>query len=266
MQKKTLVLVMLLVISLFMPLLQPEAAASCHIVVQSKSKSSSPEILDPGVEPYVQDGRLLVPMGSLAEALGFSGKYDEATRKATITGVGRRIELTLDSADAYVNGKTVKLDIPALATEGRIMVPLRFISEAFDYQVYFTQHIEREGTAYILPYNLVPSEEINALYEDKDALFENFPYPEAPWYFTLYLPEGYKTKKGVEIGQDITKLLSIYGIPEQPFRDLASYTADYTGTVLYPAPFTPHSGDYTKVELTFENGVLIQYKLIPPAD
>ena len=40
------------------------------------------------------------------------------------------IELTVDSKDAYINGKKTELDVPAKVIDGRTMVPIRFVSEA----------------------------------------------------------------------------------------------------------------------------------------
>lgn len=37
--------------------------------------------------------------------------------------------------EARVNGKKVPLDSPAILTNGRVMVPLRFLSEVMDFEV-----------------------------------------------------------------------------------------------------------------------------------
>lgn len=40
------------------------------------------------------------------------------------------IELTVDSKDAYINGKKTELDVPAKVINGRALVPIRFVAEA----------------------------------------------------------------------------------------------------------------------------------------
>lgn len=264
--KRILFITTLVAALLLIPVAAPLQAAQYHIVVQPMESDSAPEILDPGVSPFVQDGRLLIPLRSLAEALGFEVELNSTTGEISMQGVGRLVKLAIGSSQATINGSPVTLEVPAQVVDNRTMVPLRFIGEALNYQVYYTNHINNEGTAYILPYDVIPTSEITGLFDKKDQLFKNYPYPEAPEYFTLYLPEGFKTGLGISLGQMIGQVLDVYGIPESPKRKLDAYGADYNGTIQYPGPFTPRSGDYSKVELTFENGMLIQYKLVPPAD
>ena len=45
------------------------------------------------------------------------------------------IELTVDSKDAYINGKKTELDVPAKVINGRTMVPIRFVAEALGCEV-----------------------------------------------------------------------------------------------------------------------------------
>lgn len=86
-------------------------------------------------KPVVKNGRTLVPFRKLFETLGFTVKWEEAARKAIGTKAGLTIELTIDSATAKVNGKSVKLDVPAQILSKSTMVPLRFVSENSGYVV-----------------------------------------------------------------------------------------------------------------------------------
>lgn len=49
------------------------------------------------------------------------------------------VELTVNSATAYVNGVSKKLACPATVIDGRTMVPFRFLAEAFGCSVYYNQ-------------------------------------------------------------------------------------------------------------------------------
>jgi hypothetical protein len=51
------------------------------------------------------------------------------------TDKGVTLELTIDSATAYLNGKPIALDSPPAIISGRTMVPIRFISESFGCKV-----------------------------------------------------------------------------------------------------------------------------------
>ncbi len=89
------------------------------------------------VAPVAVDGRTLVPVRFISEALDAKVDWDGKTSKITITLGDKVIVLTLNSSIAYVNGTKVTLDVPAKAINGRTMVPVRFVSESLDQEVSF---------------------------------------------------------------------------------------------------------------------------------
>lgn len=82
------------------------------------------------VAPMQQAGRVLVPLRGVFEALGAFVDYNNATQSITATRGDTRVQLTIGSARAYVNGAARALDVPAQVQSGRTLVPLRFVSEA----------------------------------------------------------------------------------------------------------------------------------------
>ncbi|SHE83304.1 Copper amine oxidase N-terminal domain-containing protein [Desulfofundulus australicus DSM 11792] len=82
------------------------------------------------VPPLMDNGRTLVPMRRIFEVLGAEVSWNEETRTVTATRGERTVSLALGQKEAVVNGKTLPLDVPARAVEGRTMVPLRFVGEA----------------------------------------------------------------------------------------------------------------------------------------
>ncbi|TYP75553.1 copper amine oxidase N-terminal domain-containing protein [Paenibacillus methanolicus] len=82
------------------------------------------------VAPVKKDGRVLVPFRAIAEALEAEVAWDAATKTITVSKDGVEVKLTLGSAVAYVNGTEVKLDVPGQTVNNRVLVPLRFLSEA----------------------------------------------------------------------------------------------------------------------------------------
>lgn len=62
-------------------------------------------------------------------------KYDAVTKGITITLGETTINMTVNDPNAMVNGVEVVLDAPPTVIEGRTLVPVRFISEAFDCEV-----------------------------------------------------------------------------------------------------------------------------------
>ncbi|WNS41499.1 copper amine oxidase N-terminal domain-containing protein [Paenibacillus sp. MMS20-IR301] len=85
------------------------------------------------VPPVIQEQRTLVPIRAVAEALGAEVKWDHATKTATILLDGKVLTMTL--------GKLIDgMDVPAQAIDGRIMVPLRYVSETLGaYVMWFPQ-------------------------------------------------------------------------------------------------------------------------------
>jgi hypothetical protein len=85
--------------------------------------------------PVNQDGRVLVPMRTIFEAMGAEVSWDGAAKKVTATFDGNTVELTIGSKIAQVNGKDTTLDVPASIINGSTMVPVRFISESLSAKV-----------------------------------------------------------------------------------------------------------------------------------
>jgi len=80
----------------------------------------------------------------MLQDFGVNFIWDEATKTATMTYLKKEIKLTIGSTDAYINGvKTPivgasgKLVAPELVP-GRTMIPLRFVSEGFGFDVLWT--------------------------------------------------------------------------------------------------------------------------------
>ena len=85
--------------------------------------------------PLIESGRTLVPMRALAESLGCFVAWDSQEQKVTVIGSKDDVVLTIGSNKAYVGEKEVTLDVPAKIVDGRTMIPLRFVAEAFGAEV-----------------------------------------------------------------------------------------------------------------------------------
>ncbi len=80
--------------------------------------------------PLMMNGRVLVPLRGIFEALGARVRYIGATRTITAIRGESTVTLVLGNPSALVNGSTVTLDVPAQTVNGSTMVPLRFVAEA----------------------------------------------------------------------------------------------------------------------------------------
>ena len=85
--------------------------------------------------PLVRNGRTLVPVRAVAEALGSTVVYDATLRQVDITRYDVSLALILGKSMATLNGSTVAIDpldagvVPIIAA-GRTMLPLRFVVES----------------------------------------------------------------------------------------------------------------------------------------
>ena len=85
--------------------------------------------------PVSREGRLLVPLRGIFEALGAQVEWDAPTRTVRARSASSEMLLPLGSRTATVDGRTVTLDVPADVVGGRTLVPLRFVAEALGAEV-----------------------------------------------------------------------------------------------------------------------------------
>lgn len=136
--------------------------------------------LDLDVEPQVVQQRTLVPLRAIFEKLGATVTWDQATQTARAVKGTDTVQITLNSTTAYVNGEAQTLDVPAMAIDGRTLVPVRFVSEALDADVWWESETE---TVYVATttnydgYTLAP-ETIYSTSAEENGLADTFMYAD----------------------------------------------------------------------------------------
>jgi hypothetical protein len=91
--------------------------------------------IDPGrgTVPVIQNGRTLVPVAAIIQALGGQVAWDAAARTVTITMGDTELVLTIGSPMARVNGTSMPIDadpkVVPVIINSRTMLPFRFIAE-----------------------------------------------------------------------------------------------------------------------------------------
>ena len=93
------------------------------------------EIVFADQAPTIVDGRTLVPLRAIFEALGASVNWNGETRTVTSAKGDTAISLTIDTPTLIVNGEAKTLDVPAMIINGRTMVPARAVAEAYGVEV-----------------------------------------------------------------------------------------------------------------------------------
>jgi hypothetical protein len=79
--------------------------------------------------PIIREGRTLLPIRAVIEALGGSVAWEAVQRKATVTLGTHTVEVWIGSRQARVDGVNVALDVAAIIVNSRTLLPLRFVAE-----------------------------------------------------------------------------------------------------------------------------------------
>lgn len=93
------------------------------------------EMFDFDVPPVIEEGRTLVPMRVIFEALGAKVDWQQDTYTAVAVKGDTKIEITVDNTVMYKNESEIVLDVPARLIDDRTLVPVRAVSESFNAKV-----------------------------------------------------------------------------------------------------------------------------------
>lgn len=94
------------------------------------------------VPPVMHDDRVLVSIRDTGEALQARVDWDNAAQTVEVAGRGAVITLKLGDRNAGVNSLPVKLDVPAMMVQNRVMVPLGFIARTFGAKVVWDEQTQ----------------------------------------------------------------------------------------------------------------------------
>jgi cell wall-associated NlpC family hydrolase len=83
----------------------------------------------PDVKPYISNDRTFVPVRFISEQLGASVSWNSDTGEVIINKGNDSIKLVIGSTEVIKNGVLSSMDAVPMITDGRTMVPLRFVSE-----------------------------------------------------------------------------------------------------------------------------------------
>ena len=100
----------------------PELATDIRVQLNGQTMSFE-------VPPIIENGRTLVPLRAIFEALGATVEWNGDTRTVTATQGNMVIILPIGSLTPTVNGVDYPLDVAATIVNGRTLAPLRFVGE-----------------------------------------------------------------------------------------------------------------------------------------
>jgi hypothetical protein len=82
------------------------------------------------IGPVQVSGRVLVPLRNVLDRAGAKVRWSPDSKILYARRGGMTLELPLGQPTAKVNGRSVRMEVPAMMMRGTIMVPLRFVTES----------------------------------------------------------------------------------------------------------------------------------------
>ncbi|GBF33522.1 hypothetical protein DCCM_2624 [Desulfocucumis palustris] len=129
--KKTFILLFVMVALLFSVTIAAAAENSPSIFINDNQLVSE----NPAM---IENGRTLVPLRAIFEALNQTVNWDAQSQTVT----SGNISLQINNPVATVNGQEISLDVPAKLIDDRTYVPLRFVAESLG------KDVNWDGTLY----------------------------------------------------------------------------------------------------------------------
>jgi peptidoglycan/xylan/chitin deacetylase (PgdA/CDA1 family) len=148
---------------------QPVFGAQLNIFMNNNELVSFP-----GQNPYIDSkGKILVPIRFISQELGGSIKWDTSSNQITIYYKGDKIRLTVGSPQAVITRgtfvKQINMGTAAVLKSGRVMVPLRFITESMGFSMKWVESAQTVFIEKVIP--KLPDQELLGVFKSLDAEF-----------------------------------------------------------------------------------------------
>lgn len=122
-----------------------------YIGSQAYFANGIPQAMDSAA--IIKNGRTLLPIRYVGNALGATVDWNEANQKVTLSLGSKKIELWIGKSQAKVNGVSKLIDpdnsqVTPIIVSGRTMLPIRFISENLGCQVKWNQDLQEVKITY----------------------------------------------------------------------------------------------------------------------
>lgn len=123
-------------ISLFLALL---LVASLTVCASAASEKISVYLEDSEIEfdvpPQTINGRTMVPIRAIFEAMGATVTWDDNTQTAVCVKDGTTVKMAVNSTTEYINDVAHEMDVAPVVIYDRTLAPARYVAEAFEYCV-----------------------------------------------------------------------------------------------------------------------------------
>lgn len=85
--------------------------------------------------PIQLNNRVLVPSREVFEAMGAKVGWNHSIKEVNVAYKGKKIALSVNQTTATLDGNQITMDVPAKIINDKVMIPVRFVSEAIGMKV-----------------------------------------------------------------------------------------------------------------------------------
>ena len=113
------------------------SGTSKKVVLQINNKTAyiNNQAVTMDVAPQLIGNYTMLPLRFVGENFGLTVDWNGQTQVVTCTGGGKTVLLSMKTGNASLNGQTVSLPAKPVMKNDRVLVPVRFVLEAFGKQV-----------------------------------------------------------------------------------------------------------------------------------
>ena len=95
------------------------------------------------IKPVIKDGRTLIPVRALCEAISVDVEWDDRLKTVNISGRNKVVSMKIGEKEILVNKTKQNIDVPAIIVSGRTMLPLRTVGEIIGAEVGWNEKDKR---------------------------------------------------------------------------------------------------------------------------
>ena len=139
------------------------------------------------VQPCIINDRVMIPVRTIFEKLGAEVNWHQNTRTIIASKAEIMVSLTIDIEKIIVNDKEKIIDTSPCIVNGRTLVPIRAISEAFNMDVIWNQQTQTVTILSPIENNSITANSYRKL---RNAIVEYGKYNAIKDYTIRYAPKG----------------------------------------------------------------------------
>ncbi|MCR4718259.1 MAG: copper amine oxidase N-terminal domain-containing protein [Firmicutes bacterium] len=180
------------VISFFVAILIfSQLMVNCAFAEDDIRVSVDNQFLSFDVAPRLIGGRTMVPLRAIFESLGAVVSWDDETKTITAYNEVSMVQTKINSNIMYVNYKEVQMDTAPMIIDGRTLIPVRFIAEAFNCDVNWDGNAKLVTiVSHPIDYNELEQPANNDKQKDDISLSSNVKYGNGTYCVGDDIPEG----------------------------------------------------------------------------